>query len=55
MPFLLIIQHTTFIFMRILHFDKRLLLLRQIVNEFCRNTAYEKHKITHNVVILIDI
>jgi len=41
--------------MRNLHFNKRLLLLRQIVNEFCRKTAYERHKIPHNVVILADI
>jgi len=41
--------------MRILHFDKRLLLLRQIVNEICRKTAHERHKTPHNVVILIDI
>jgi hypothetical protein len=39
--------------MRILHFNKRLLLLRQIVNEFCREAAYERFKIPHNAVILI--
>jgi hypothetical protein len=41
--------------MRILYFDKRLLLIGAIVNKFCQKTAHRRLKILHNVVILIDI
>jgi hypothetical protein len=45
---IIFIFHRTFIFMRILYFDKRLFFLRKIVNKFGLKTAKRKHIIPYN-------